>query len=1436
MLSIDQNIPPDPCHISLLKSSSSDERPSSDNKLVDLYNSDLDDNKNNKFSIRDYVFRTRRKDIKTNWPFSQKNLQLCLKHGATDLLPPFQSVKGCAVDNRSTDKDNIVTSEEKHVKLDDDPVSTSSSSGRCMPKLAVDCRNINSSGSDREEVFRSTLTSRSCSEIDSVPIAERNRCSGAEAGNLLEPLVRKPEGKGLVPPMSNKSGSTVQPPGKKCRIIVKLGNVTDRNVEEDTTTSSFMVSEAMASKVCPVCKTFTSSSNTTLNAHIDQCLSGESSTAKWTANPKVIKHRIKPRKTRLMVDIYATAKSCTLEDLDRRNGTNWASNTTLSVRETEVPTVEKLEKPPPVNIECTANEGAVYIDANGTKLRILSKFNDEQLPSSKPVNDPLQKKMVDGDKRSKFLLPKNGKKNHIQKHHKLLKSASHSKRFCLPKPLHGLKIKSGQESTFSPRENVDKEDCLNKHLRSPDQMVSNGLGTIKQWACSKRTGLTRKFSDKDNHQLSGGDMSTGVQSDNDDVLPRNDSFMKRSCLLKSPRSSVCLPESSQRMGDMPLEPQDEHSEEPSLQKKADFSLSQSPVPSNKKRSLVLQRCKRKHLKVDGHSVSNSFADRPKVTVDHAVSVKNMRVGRNTDLLENTDNSGINCEQSTPHPSFSSKARKFSSMRKNLSSISEGPASGVKCNLKWKTAFLKKSSMSSSSESEEAEVCQTEGEKHCLRGNLSESNVQGSKSCDRVIVKRSKVLSIRKNREGIMASSVEGSLGLKSSQSSAEIHSDNETGNILAGASDAMESVKANHHSQNDETMDPAAAEFAVRGDFMSFSKSMDAGSDEMSGPARSQCDSQLFSEEYKGSFLGTKAATCSQDPILGVEGMLSAVETGKSILDGNIHDVAEFGSNDGRGNYFLEVDPIPIPGPPGSFLPSPGRMSSEDLHGSSSLTSSRIQSSADHPEFVDQDSSGSPTSAASTVSNSTMARTGSRYSENLYDGGRNSSEMLRCHTGWEDKSSSISGSTVELLVENSVTLCQTANTGNDKDGLDKFNANTLFPGKETFRFTNDKPCCCVRKEGASQGFALNREESQLLQRQAMSPSSFPATENQLSRDSVSRPNNIILNSNSFSLSDSSSGPETNVTKSSMGHAQFAISSDSEFKLPTHDSESFSPSASNPVLRLMGKDLMVINKDVDSVLKRSSYSNSMNDLANTRLPGVSCGSLRNEDLNSFRQVDAHSRLVSHFPQSGDPVQHFDVRLLNGFKSNDSYSSRPQQLSPTSPASFSCKSSGSGLMGSFGRQDYLGGCNLSTVRNGPNATCDMKKFVATTPISHWQNATSVGTNAVREIIVIDDSPENEANSAYTTGMGKSKSSTGVQMQISSGYTSRFVDLSENKPRGSPYSGSGVAQNANLPTQVNEIPAKWNVNPDGCSLVRPSSFTASSSPAGPFRSSLYYSPGFS
>lgn len=99
---------------------------------------------------------------------------------------------------------------------------------------------------------------------------------------------------------------------------------------------------AMVSKICPVCMTFSSSSNTTLNAHIDQCLSGES-TMKWAANREIVnKHRIKPKKMRLMVDIYKTATRCTVEELDARNGTSWANHSSFPDQEIEF--LSKREK------------------------------------------------------------------------------------------------------------------------------------------------------------------------------------------------------------------------------------------------------------------------------------------------------------------------------------------------------------------------------------------------------------------------------------------------------------------------------------------------------------------------------------------------------------------------------------------------------------------------------------------------------------------------------------------------------------------------------------------------------------------------------------------------------------------------------------------------------------------------------------------------------------------------------------------------------------------------------------------------------------------------------------------------------------------------------------------------------------------------------------
>ncbi|KAI5061050.1 hypothetical protein GOP47_0023555 [Adiantum capillus-veneris] len=70
-------------------------------------------------------------------------------------------------------------------------------------------------------------------------------------------------------------------------------------------------SDASMPQVCPVCLKFSSGSNTALNAHIDHCLVVDESSI------RPLKKRFKIRKLRSMVDIYATASSRTLEDLER---------------------------------------------------------------------------------------------------------------------------------------------------------------------------------------------------------------------------------------------------------------------------------------------------------------------------------------------------------------------------------------------------------------------------------------------------------------------------------------------------------------------------------------------------------------------------------------------------------------------------------------------------------------------------------------------------------------------------------------------------------------------------------------------------------------------------------------------------------------------------------------------------------------------------------------------------------------------------------------------------------------------------------------------------------------------------------------------------------------------------------------------------------------
>uniref|UniRef100_A0A5B6Z1G7 Hapless 8 n=1 Tax=Davidia involucrata TaxID=16924 RepID=A0A5B6Z1G7_DAVIN len=1456
MLSI-ENPPPDPpcpCEISQLRSS--DERASDKVALedVDLLNSALDDNNNNplpKFSIRDYVFGARSKDINTNWPFSQKNLQLCLRHGVKDLLPPFQlldsvrnrSVKSAIESTSLLDKEYIGNSDGKPSRPSDHFDTVSSDDAECNKKLAVeDSVNINSSGSEGEKEFPSTTTSQiSQFEADSVtpcPALETDTSPEAAAASL-------------------KKESAAQPPVKKCRLIVKLGNNnnTDPCSNEDIIMSNYMAfSETMASKVCPVCKTFSSSSNTTLNAHIDQCLSVES-TVNWTANAKVIKHRIKPRKTRLMVDIYTTASPCTLEDLDRRNGTNWATNLSMPAQEITgvLCSEERKQGVSPVNLEGTGDEGAVYIDANGRKLRILSKFNES--PVSEAVVSPGSRKLLKGGKGSKFL-SSNKKKGHAQKHQKYLKLAPQSKNFCSLKPHRGSEIRRVQERNFAVEENHRKEERLMQPFKAQKQIKPGDSGTIRKWASSKRTGLSKKVNCKEGlHRLEYNlRQDLLVESDQSSL---GDSYVERSCVLKTPNSSESPPSSPESIKSMENSSYEargtECNEQPPLRKRVGFSSFGSHISGNMERSLEILKRKAKQSRKDSTSVYDSCKVPPNYRENHVSFHSNKPVEINAGPVKNTDSSRVVCSKpSQSHHVFLSKGTRFPSLSKNVLSVKRSSVPKTNYHLNRKCLSLRKSQVHGIAEVDEVEAAwPSEGvEQHDSMQNLAEDQSRVEDITNKMSL-GSSVLKIRKKRRATTISQREEFMALKSSHSTSQcyghvgenVDSSARVFGDLADAFDDIESAGKGLQTHGGNIVIEPSSRIAVGGSVMSSSKSSDPEFHKLASPSYTRPASLRYVELYKGSFCGAEAPICLTEPSLGDgQEIFCADEVGNGVIRQSTHTGAELDSKVGQGNYFPEVDPIPIPGPPGSFLPSPRDMGSEDLQGNSSLTTSRVQSSEDHHDTVDGDSSDSPISATSTISNSAMVISDSKFSEKLFVGPDVAQDDIR---------SGFSSASHDLVAENTGKVSDAASVGTERKNPDELKVNVIVSEKGPLSFKNDQPCCCSRKEGTSHGFALNYQDSQLLRRRSMALVHRPDMGKQMSYDPNRKPNNLNSRSEMFTLSNfPSSGSEKvvlPVTKSPAGSIPMNVSADPGLEFHIRgDCDSASPSTSNPILRLMGKNLMVVNKDEDvSPPLCEAQSGALNDHPNPpfrTLSGVSPGIVQNGDFHSFHHMFHQGPLIFGQNQHNTLGQGFDVRLSNSFRSHVNFKT-PQTPSHTPVAMFPSKIMGGDSTASLELHEYKGGYNLPSDQNRPKNRPDK---VTHNMVDHpHKNADS--TNSVKEIIIIDDTPESEANSAtdatYTEGMrGSRVTSAGISIPMAADYNSRHANpFHSYQPQdSSPYGVSPMVHNASFQMppymRANASPVKWNCTKEGSSVLHPSSLTASSSSTGHLRSALYYSPSFS
>lgn len=501
----------------------------------------------------------------------------------------------------------------------------------------------------------------------------------------------------------------------------------------------------------------------------------------------------------------------------------------------------------------------------------------------------------------------------------------------------------------------------------------------------------------------------------------------------------------------------------------------------------------------------------------------------------------------------------------------------------------------------------------------------------------------------------------------------------------------------------------------------------------------------RSSPLRYKGPLCNVEVLTGPSG--AGFVGGQEMFYGDQlgNGMEELDSEVGQGISFPDVDPIPIPGPPGSFLPSPRDMGSEDFQGNSSLTTSRVQSSQDQHDFVDGDSSDSPVSATSTVSNSTGDRYDLKNSEPSVPSVVGPDHTVRDH----NMRSSLSGGSVDSSIEHAaVLLPQTS----DRLVFDKekLKGNNKLP-LGFIKSDHNEPCCCQRKERASQRVILNYQESPLLKRRAMASSSVvspPAEKETGCNLNTIRPKNMEARPPDMF----SPRPEKVVLpvtiKSPASENISRGSGDSAGVKFSGRGDSVSPSSSNSVLRLMGKNLMVVNRDQDESMPHGQSQpqpGQFNHLITSQFPpfsGVSQNQVYHHSFHpNFQQGSVN------LGQDGNT--HYDAERQCVV---DTRTSTPF---PRPSSQVFCQ----GVLSSYPNQHTRGGgcggfvtpmelCEF-TVDHNDNAT--VKKSRHRSPIGgpitiaahhhHHQNVLSpaAANYPTKEIITIDDASENEADLA-------------------------------------------------------------------------------------------------
>ncbi|XP_019702842.1 uncharacterized protein [Elaeis guineensis] len=1106
------------------------------------------------FSIRDYVLNLRSKDVTKNWPFPCKFLQLCLECGVKDILPPFESpdlVRAQFCRRGAESQQQIACSyseqisaevkplETKDVGRDDDEEPNIIMHELCLPpdQLAIECSNRAqnlSSKSMKPKIDHKIHSGDELIGVEAEPIStitghdQIERISGkiselpctvhvtkcASGGSLALEV-------GEPPLLPEKLDVRHESSENKCKLIVKLSSTSETIQGEDIVSTSSTVSDTMASKVCPVCKTFTSTSNTTLNAHIDQCLSEDFKTMRRMT--ELSKLRAKPRKKRLMVDIYTTAPHCTIEDLDRRNGTNWATDLTLVAPTREVGTEVKRSKLSMSGTINDVNEGAVYVDSNGTKLRILSKFNDV------PREDFKLRKHVKGIKagRSSLISKKKCLKS---KYSKCAEISQRNKR------LHSLElfkektqvtqIGDCHSSTYE-----EKEESLSCILNAQDQVKGHGPGTLRQWVCSKRSGPSRKL-DKKGYDKS---MESTVPSTMDTLVEGNqsnpaDSSVVKSHILKLSRSSEDLLSSTKtkRVDVLSNSVHATYNGKTRPPKPLDSNSGLSPQNISSESALMLKltrssrnfvsspRSQREEINLSTIHKTDSSSDIaiiPYGSCHPSLKTKKRLMPKNNVLLGKS--SSLEVSKGDEREKRST-IRKFSKQRSILSNGKqrEKLPSGINKGLHASPEYVGFEYSPRANETSNADL-----------PNFSEtipiSSVPGSE----------------RERDAFCTMA-------KQESTKTKLHMGADCYSFDVEASDMQHEPLDCEDITNDHSMDKAVDEHG--------------GSENLIiqclTPASSpELDPWPSGQEHLESVCGSEAPV--ESGLIDEQVMLCHDVASNKIINKNIEKVGE------EGNLFrvMQLEDQTKTSIKGSSTCLIGHvdMVPESPQKNSSATSMRMTSSQDHNLHGGVEASASP----STSSNISLRSPEVSQSEDA-----NKEQFVRHNADQDNLSSSFSNNS-ELP-----SIVNIRGTEGMKEEKRDQKVKAIAVAQEPEKLSDDQPCCCFHRE------SLSQESLQLLRQSIMTNSVFPSKVKQVVSNPCIRP--VILSSSAFhslragemSAPILESPTESILTKTPSDLAS-KIPPGIDSRPPSPYSQAQGQASSNPLLRLMGKDLIVKTEEL-----------------------------------------------------------------------------------------------------------------------------------------------------------------------------------------------------------------------------------------------------------------------